>query len=258
MKQAQVLQVEEQSEAVLQIETLTEKQANQKGYALAKALAEADFKAGMTKRELLITTAEKYAIREDNAKGIIAGIVKYHTDEGHEKSTVAKAKSEAKTVFDAARRHEIAGITRMREMQGGYNEFITFCRTMRDEGKPAPSRQSGKREKTKLTEVQQAEVHARIGEASQEQLVAIATDAVKNVLTQASEPTRASLAGKNTLLVIQAQATALAKSNKVEPFFRQVAEAILAVVHPALEQLAKVEEVARATQKMAEGEKLAA
>jgi hypothetical protein len=215
----------------------------------------ADHKAGQTKRQLLIQVAEKYGARPDQAKVILEGLAKYHKDEGAEDSVIKVRKAEAKAVFDAANKRQITGVNQMKEFNGGYHAFIEFCRDLR--GRQEHTSTEGTQRAPKMTDKQQSAILEKIADGNDAQLVAIASESVKSILAGVPAE-KASLAGKSTLLVIQRQAETLLNSAKVDAFFHTVAQSILDVVNPALEQLNKAEQDASAVQQMAQGEKLAA
>lgn len=226
------------------------------GYDLAQHMVEAEQTMEQTKRNLIMGVVGSYRMPEQ-VEAILFGVAKFYTDKGATDSTVRVRKSEVKAVFDAVAKTEVSedNIQKLKDFVGGYNAWIDFARELR--GKNSPRNTSGRGEKTQLTEKQQAKVHETIADANNEQLVTIATDAMKNIVAHIhkEQPEQAQLAGKQTLIALKAQAELLAKSDKFDKFFQNVGKQLLEVLVPALDQIKQAEDEAAKVHEMAQGER---
>lgn len=232
------------------------------GYEMAEQMEDADSVAANTKRNILLNAASTYSQKEQ-VDAILDGFAQYHKEQGANERQISVRRSEAKAVFDAVAKTEISGanLAELENVTGGYHAFIDTARRLRDAGKVITTPKAP-RART-ITPKQVEHIGETMQSGSPEQLTSIAQMALREIHLQvppntAETPKKAELAGKQTLLVIQAAAVALGNNRSADAFFHNVASEVLAIVSKALEQLQKAEQGAADVAQMAEGEKLAA
>lgn len=225
------------------------------GVELAQKMAKADIGASNTKRKLLLDCAEKYSEDDSAIAAILEGIAQYHVDAKHTDSTVRKAKSEAKAVFDAVSKTLVSddNLKALREMTGDFNSFITAARHLRGVREHASS--SRERAPT-LTAKQQDSIEEGLDKANVQQIGEVAQYAIQKLHSGTVAP----LAGVQSLLLIQSIAGAMLKNEHIEQPIKEAAQRILDEAARCMEAARKSAEMAFNVSKQAsqQAEKIAA
>lgn len=153
-----------------------------KGKALAVAIETARTQSDTVARAELLSVARELAGKADESKALLDGFAEELTARKLADGIVRTRKSEAKAVLDAWSKpagDDVDGARkRMTEHAGGYHDFITLCREVRD-GKPASERQ-GSNEKGKRERLNDKEV-ARSKELVASMSIAQATETAQAV-----------------------------------------------------------------------------
>lgn len=240
----------------------TKEELQSVGYNLAAQMYNAEVVMNQTKRERIMSVVKQYH-DADAITAILEGYTKFYIDKGAKQRSADNRKTELKAVFEAVAKTEVTGdnLKKLEAFEGEYNAFIAFARELK--GKVTRAGGGAGRVKKELTKVQQGKIHEQLSDANENQLIAIAKDAVTNIWAKVPRnkeqaPEKATLAGKQTLLVIQANALALQKNDKADEFFHDIAGKILDIVVPAIEQIEANEAKAAEIATMAQGEKQAA
>lgn len=218
---------------------LSEQQAHDMGINTAAQFVTADVKASQTKRQILIKAAGKVAHDDALIKQFLTGYEEGFVNAGQSEQTAAQRKTEAKAVILAFAATLVSGenAAKLEKFEGHYNEFISLARELK--GKQNKGNNERRRE-PKLTAIQQDKVQDGIDKATPQQIIEITDSAVRSLVKNAP-PT---LAGFNSLIMIQQACTALLKNEAIEPIFKDAAKQIDAIVGKVIDQARKAQEAA--------------
>lgn len=214
------------------------------GVAMAEAFCKAEANASKIARDVIMSAALTHAGDVTNSKAVLKGYQDGFINLGMSEGTAKTRKAEANAVFEAVAMTEVseANIKKLEEFEGSYHAFITLARELRG----VKQRSSGTRNsnKSKLTDSQYDKVETALDKADPIQLGYIAEQSLVNLHKKAP----ASLAGFQSLILMQQAANSLIKSPDVEEFFKRIGEEVLTIVEPAIAQVkeaqAKSQEVA--------------
>lgn len=205
------------------------------GKDTARKFVDAAFTADTTQRSLLLSVAIAHCNDDQHIKVILEGFAEELKNEGMSDSIVRVRKSEFKAVFDAVSKTGVSEENqgKLSEFKGTYHAFIDLCRELR--GKTERSTGTRTRTKAELTAKQLEKVEDQLGNANTKQLAELG-DSLATKIQKVASP---QLAGLTTLQVIQSAALSLMKNGQAEEFFKAVAQNVLDIVEPAIEQADK-------------------
>lgn len=212
------------------------------GVTMAESFLKADSVASKSKRSILLASAKAHSNDDTHVKAILEGYAQGFAAKGMSDSTIRVRKTEAKAVYDAVAKTLVTGenLKALEKFEGEYNDFIAEARKLRG----AKERTSTERNRNpKLTTKQYDTIEEGMSKATPNQLEEIATQAVINIHKTAN----ASLAGFQSLLLIQATAAQMIKNEQVEAVFKDVAEKIVDLTATVIKQAREAAEMARMT-----------
>jgi hypothetical protein len=209
------------------------------GVTMANAFFDADKVATQSKRKVLLASAKAHAHDDTHVKAILDGYKQGFINHGMSDSSATVRRSEAKAVFEAVAKTIPSGanLKSLEKFEGEYNAFIEKARELRG----VKERTSTERARSpKLTTKQYDTIEEGMEKATPKQLEEIATQAVINIHKTAN----ASLAGFQSLLLIQATAAQMIKNEQVEQLFKDVAEQIVDLTATVIKQAREANEAA--------------
>jgi hypothetical protein len=225
------------------------------GGTIASVFISADAKADMTKREILLTSAETHADKVESVKHILEGFATKLESEGYSANVIKQRKAEANAIYKCVGQTSITGehLKALKAFDGGYHAFIELARKLRDEfdnkdkvtDVNAPSARATK--VRPLTSTQMQNVTDSLKKANVTELETISENVV-NELNRVADVSVAQLAQFKLIANI---ADSIANNEAFDKVSHDVATNVFKQVNVHINRLEKAQEKAKDVQQEA-------
>jgi hypothetical protein len=225
------------------------------GATIASVFIAADHKADLTKREMLLTSAETHADKVESVKHILEGFASKLEHEGYTANVIKQRKAEANAVYKCVGQTAVTKdhLKALKAFDGGYHAFIELARKLRDEfdnkdkvtDVNAPSARATK--VRPLTSTQMQNVTDSLKKANVTELETIS----ENVVNELNRVADVSIAQLAQFKLIASVSNSIINNESFDKVSHDVATNVFKQVNIHINRLEKAQEKANAVQQEA-------